>query len=150
MRTRVAKEFRWEMAHRLPYHSGGCQNLHGHSYSAWVELEGEPDPQGMVLDYLELARLMQPIVQELDHAFLCDESDALMCEFFRQHPHFKVVYVPFATTAENIAAYIARRLARELSRYSNLCRLRVRVQETERTFAEVQLELPLGDSPTTP
>jgi 6-pyruvoyltetrahydropterin/6-carboxytetrahydropterin synthase len=141
MSLRIAKEFRWEMAHRLPFHTGGCQNLHGHSYRAWIALEGDPDPNGMVLDYLELARLVQPLLEKLDHAFLCSTDDTLMQEFFRQHPEFKVVFVPFPTTAENIARYLADQLRETLQAYPNVHRLHVRVQETDRTFAEVTLEL---------
>ena len=37
---KVAKEFRWEMAHRLQHHKGKCSNLHGHSYKMIVEFKG--------------------------------------------------------------------------------------------------------------
>ncbi len=137
MSVRIAKTFHWEMGHRLPGHTGGCQHLHGHSYAVRVELEGQPDERGMVLDYHELTRLVRPIIQELDHAFLCDTSDTVMKAFFEGHPEFKVVYVPFPTTAENIARYIAERLLIALQAYSHLELLRVRVHETPRTFAEV-------------
>ena len=39
---KIAKEFRWEMGHRLPEHFGLCKNIHGHSYKMVVEFEGEP------------------------------------------------------------------------------------------------------------
>lgn len=144
---RIAKEFRWEMAHRLPFHTGGCQNIHGHSYRATVILEGEADEHGMVLDYLELARIVEPLIAELDHAFLCSADDPVMLDFFRQHPEFKVVIVPFSTTAENLARYLAERLSEPLRRFPQLQRFWVRVQETERTFAEVTCELsPVLDS----
>ncbi|MGA1250362.1 MAG: 6-pyruvoyl trahydropterin synthase family protein, partial [Candidatus Kapaibacteriota bacterium] len=52
MISRIAKEFHWEMGHRLPFHDGGCQNIHGHSYTMRVEVIGEIDPAtGMVIDY---------------------------------------------------------------------------------------------------
>ena len=38
---KIAKEFRWEMGHRLPEHFGLCKNIHGHSYKMIVEFEGE-------------------------------------------------------------------------------------------------------------
>jgi 6-pyruvoyltetrahydropterin/6-carboxytetrahydropterin synthase len=141
MSVRIAKEFRWEMAHRLPFHTGGCQNIHGHSYRALVTVEGQPDAHGMVLDYLELARIVDPLIQELDHSFLCSADDTVMLEFFRQHPEFKVVIIPFPTTAENIARYLAERLAQQLQNYPTVQRLSVRVHETERTFAEASRTL---------
>src|SRR5437868_1916429 len=61
MLTRIAKDFRWEMAHRLPEHEGGCRNVHGHSYRMWVEISGEPQANGMVLDYFEISAIVDPM-----------------------------------------------------------------------------------------
>lgn len=146
MLTRIAKEFHWEMAHRLPYHTGGCQNVHGHSYKLWVELEGEPNTQGMVLDYLELKQVVAPLVDGLDHSFLCDRSDEVMMKFFAENP-LKVVIVDFPTTAENIASHLIDEISSRLQEHitaENMQRLktiRVRVQETERTYSEVSRSL---------
>ena len=99
MLTRIAKDFRWEMAHRLPNHNGGCRNVHGHSYRMWVELTGEPDDQGMVIDYFDLKKMVDPLISEIDHAFLCDLSDTLIVNFL-ESSGLKAVYVDFPTTAE--------------------------------------------------
>ncbi|MCS6808673.1 MAG: 6-pyruvoyl tetrahydropterin synthase family protein [Bacteroidota bacterium] len=141
MTTRIAKEFRWEMAHRLPFHTAGCQNIHGHSYKLWVELEGTPDYRGMVMDYIDLKAVVEPIIRQLDHSFLCDRSDELMVQFFRTNT-LKVNYVDFPTTAENIAQYLLREIAFRLRESQSVAvrRIRVRVQETERTYAEVALD----------
>ncbi len=138
MKTRIAKDFRWEMGHRLPFHNGGCQNIHGHSYRLRVEITGEPDAYGMVLDYFDLKTAVQPLVDALDHAFMCDESDATMQDFFRENP-MKVVNVPFHTTAENIARYILEHITAELADAvgARIESVSVRVSETETTFAEV-------------
>ncbi len=54
MESRIAKEFHWEMGHRLPFHQGGCQNIHGHSYTMRVEIIGTIDPAtGMVIEHPE-------------------------------------------------------------------------------------------------
>jgi 6-pyruvoyltetrahydropterin/6-carboxytetrahydropterin synthase len=136
MLTTIAKDFRWEMAHRLPFHEGGCRNVHGHSYQMWVELTGEPDAHGMVLDYFVLKQMVDPLVAEIDHSFLCDRTDTLIVEFLNSSK-LKAVYVDFPTTAENIAKWFFERLAAVFSTMKHLCELRVRIQETERTFAEV-------------
>jgi 6-pyruvoyltetrahydropterin/6-carboxytetrahydropterin synthase len=135
MRITIAKDFHWEMAHRLPFHEGGCKNVHGHSYTMRVELEGDTDAHGMVMDYYDLKSIVQPLVDKLDHSFLCDRSDAVMMAFFDQHP-LKVNYVDFPTTAENIAVFVLREIKPRLQQYSSLKRVKVRVHETERTFAE--------------
>ncbi len=136
MLTCIAKDFRWEMAHRLPAHTGGCRNVHGHSYRLWIELTGEPDEQGMVLDYFVLKSMVDPLIAEIDHAFLCDRSDTLIVQFL-ESSGLKAVYVNFPTTAENIAQWFFERLSKLFVRMKHLQKLRVRIQETERTYAEV-------------
>jgi 6-pyruvoyltetrahydropterin/6-carboxytetrahydropterin synthase len=130
------------MAHRLPDHSGGCRNVHGHSYRMWVELAGEPDEMGMVLDYFDLKKMVDPLIAEIDHAFLCDRSDTLIVDFL-ESSDLKAVYVNFPTTAENLAKWFFERLQALFYQLNNglsmkhLHELRVRIQETERTYAEV-------------
>ena len=136
---RIAKDFRWEMGHRLPFHSGGCQNIHGHSYRMRVAIEGTLDDNGMVLDYFDLKEIVDPLVQHVDHSFLCDQSDEQMLAFFRDNP-LKHVIVPFRTTAENLAGWMLEQIANELKQYRNIRTLTVRVHETEKTYAEVRGE----------
>lgn len=133
--TRIAKEYRWEMGHRLVQHEGLCKNIHGHSYSLRVEIEGSTDATGMVMDFYDLSTLVQPIVDELDHCFICDHDDAVMIEFFLGNP-MKVVVVQFPTTAENICAWIAERLAPEFAQFERIHSFTLRLHETERAYAE--------------
>ncbi|HEY3876639.1 MAG TPA: 6-carboxytetrahydropterin synthase, partial [Candidatus Kapabacteria bacterium] len=123
-------------AHRLPEHNGGCRNVHGHSYRMSVELAGEPDATGMVLDYFTLSEMVAPLVAEIDHAFLCDRSDTLIVDFLKSSG-LKAVYVDFPTTAENLAKWFFERFRPLFSPMKHLRELRVRIEETERTYAEV-------------
>ena len=59
---KIAKEFRWEMGHRLKFHKGKCINLHGHSYKMMVEFTGDVDENGMVLDYYDVKEIISPLV----------------------------------------------------------------------------------------
>lgn len=138
--VRIAKSFKWEMAHRLPYHKAGCQNLHGHSYRLDVAVEGSPLPNGMVMDYGDLKALVQPLIDKLDHAFMCSADDTIMVEFLRGKD-LKVVHVDFYSTAENIALYLAREIGLHLRSFSNLSRLDIRVAETLHSYAEVTTNL---------
>lgn len=133
--TRIAKEFHWEMGHRLPFHEGGCRNIHGHSYRMRVVVEGSLDENGMVLDYFDLKSIIDPLVADLDHAFLCDENDAEMLAFFAANP-LKHVVVPFLSTAENLAGWFLEKIVEKLRTYSNIFAITVRIYETERTYAE--------------
>ncbi len=133
--TRIAKEYRWEMGHRLVFHQGLCKNIHGHSYSLRIQLEGEVDHNGMILDFYELSTIVEPIIEELDHSFLCDESDEVMIEFFLNNP-MKVVMVPFVTTAEHICSWILDRIVEALKHNTRICSISARLNETERAWAE--------------
>ncbi len=133
--TTIAKDFHWEMGHRLPFHKGGCQNIHGHSYRMRVVIEGNLDVNGMVLDYFDLKEIVEPIVARLDHSFLCDDADREMLDFFAANP-LKHVVVPFRTTAENLAGWFLERIGERLSGFPSLISLTVRIHETERTYAE--------------
>ncbi len=140
MSVRIAKEFHWEMGHRLPGHPSGCQNLHGHSYRLTVELDGDPNEFGMVMDYGELTRAVMPLVDQLDHAFACWTEDATMRELM-ERTGMKCVMLPFQTTAENLARWMLERLAGPLAR-PNVNRVAVRLSETAKVFAEASMEFP--------
>lgn len=138
--VRIAKDFHWEMGHRLPFHAGACRNLHGHSYRMQVVVEGTLDANGMVLDYFDLKEIVQPLVDRLDHAFLCDANDSEMLGFFERNP-LKYVVVPFTTTAENLAGWFAVQIAELLASYPNVLSIDVRIHETERSYAERSLDV---------
>lgn len=140
MECTIAKEFHWEMGHRLPFHNGLCKNIHGHSYKMIVEVTGTTDANGMVLDYYDLANVVSPIVQELDHSFICDDDDSVMIEFFLNNP-MKVVSVPFRTTAENISQWLLERMLVKFAEFDSVNSVKIRLQETERVYAEVSAKI---------
>lgn len=77
MKVRLIKDFRFEAAQRLPNAPEGhsCRELHGHSFKVEVVVEGEVDPQtGWLYDHARISEAMEPIVTELDHAYLNDIS----------------------------------------------------------------------------
>ncbi len=136
----IAKEYRWEMGHRLMDHEGLCKNVHGHSYCLRVDLEGSLNNSGMVMDFFDLDKLVHPLVDQLDHCFLCDESDSAMVEFFLSNP-MKVVMVDFPTTVENICMWIAEELKPALAAHAALTAFSIRLYETERSFAQCRVVL---------
>lgn len=136
----IAKEFHWEMGHRLPFHEGGCRNVHGHSYRMRVSVSGTLDSNGMVVDYFDLRRILDPVIDRIDHAFLCDRSDAVMLAFLEEN-NLKRVVVDFPSTAENIALWLLGQVAQELQGYENIAEIAVRLHETENTYAEAKRSL---------
>jgi 6-pyruvoyltetrahydropterin/6-carboxytetrahydropterin synthase len=134
MLIRIAKEFRWEMGHRLPYHKEGCENLHGHSYRAEIEVLGERDAGGMVLDYGDLGAAIAPYVAQMDHSFMVYDQDELVRGFLAEN-ELKATVVPFHSTAENIAAWLLDELRPKLEG-PRIHGITVRVFETAKSVAE--------------
>ncbi len=136
---KIAKDFRWEMGHRLPFHKGKCKNLHGHSYKITVELEGDTDENGMVIDYYDVKELIAPIIEELDHSFMVYIEDKDLLEVLRKM-NSKHVVVNFQSTAENICGYFLERI-KNASPPQNVKKIKVWVYETESTYASDELYL---------
>ncbi|MBI5645503.1 MAG: 6-carboxytetrahydropterin synthase [Ignavibacteriae bacterium] len=136
--VRIARLFHWEMGHRLPFHEGGCANIHGHSYRMWVEVAGQCDENGMLIDYGDLKLAVQPLVEPLDHAFLCYTGDSVMRDFLA-FQGFKCALVPFQSTAENITRYFLDKIWEVIAKQPRITELTVRIHETENSYAEAKM-----------
>ncbi|BAU64154.1 queuosine biosynthesis protein QueD [Stanieria sp. NIES-3757] len=72
----IYKEFYFEAAHQLPHHDGKCRRLHGHSWVGRVYVKGDRlitngSKQGMVIDYGDIKKYLQPLLDNfLDHYYL--------------------------------------------------------------------------------
>ena len=87
-------------AHTLVGHIGPCKKMHGHNWKVEVEITGEKlDKIGMVVDFKEIRKATNLVVDELDHEFLNNLEP-----FSEDNP-----------TAENIARYIFTKLSEEFS-----------------------------------
>jgi len=92
----LTKEFTFDAAHKLEWHSGPCKNLHGHTYKLHVTVQGDLDENGMVIDFGDLQKTVEEkVLDKLDH------SDLNL-----------VISNP---TAENIAVWIWKQLKDDLS-----------------------------------
>jgi len=140
---RIAKRFRWEGAHRLPWHDGLCKSLHGHSYTMFVEIEGEPDERGMLMDFKDLKLCLVDLIEAWDHATMValDDTELRNVVESRDWKHF---ILPYDTTAENICIYAAEYLIQNseaVLRSHGIGTVRVRVSETETCYAEAERHL---------
>jgi 6-pyruvoyltetrahydropterin/6-carboxytetrahydropterin synthase len=106
----LVKEFDFDAAHNLVHYHGKCERLHGHTYKLTVKLEGSPDSEGMIFDFLELKEIVkEKVLNRLDHSYLNN-------------------FIP-QPTAENIAVFVWDELEKSLERDN--CRLyEVEVWET--------------------
>lgn len=125
------------MGHRLPFHEGLCKNIHGHSYCMVVEVEGEINENGMIIDFYDLGKVVNPIIDEFDHAFMCWEEDTEVRNFLEKL-HMKRVIVDYHSTVENICSDFSRRITGELRKIKNsrFKAVTVRVSETPNSSAE--------------
>lgn len=136
---KIAKEFRWEMGHRLPEHFGQCKNIHGHSYKMIVEFEGDLDKNQMVIDYYDVEKIINPVIEKLDHAFMVNKNDKIVLEFLEKMNSKKII-VDFNSTAENICNYLLSEI-KETKLPSNISSIKVRVYETQFDYAEEIMRL---------
>lgn len=136
---KIAKEFRWEMGHRLPDHFGLCKNIHGHSYKMIIEFEGELNKDQMVIDYYDVEKIINPVIEKLDHSYMVNKDDKVLLEFLEKINSKKVV-VDFHATAENICLYLLNEV-KKCSLPENLSYVKVRVYETQFDYAEEILRL---------
>jgi len=136
---KIAKEFRWEMGHRLTFHQGLCINLHGHSYKMLVEVDGDLDKNGMIIDYFDLKKAVGPIIDELDHSFMVKETDTELLEFLKKMGS-KHVIIKTDSTAENLCFYMLDRIEKA-GLPKNVNSIMVKIFETENTYAEAERNL---------
>lgn len=116
MKATISKDFAFSASHVLDTLGDGhpCARLHGHNYLVRVEVSGEVDAHGMVLDYGELDGFAQLLAERYDHRHLND-------------------VLPLSPpTAENLAATLATE-ARAFVPTS--LAVRVGVAETPRVWA---------------
>jgi len=139
---KIAKEYRWEMGHRLPNHPGLCRNVHGHSYRMIVELEGEVNDDGMVIDFYELGKVVKPIVEMFDHSFLVHKDDSKLISMLEELGSRKVV-VDYLATVENICKDMLQRIIKDIREkgFKNISRVTVTLFETPNASATLMLEV---------
>jgi len=70
MQAELVKTFRFEAAHALANLPEGhkCRRMHGHSYRVDIHVVGEVQVgPAWVMDFADLKRTVQPIIDRLDH-----------------------------------------------------------------------------------
>jgi 6-pyruvoyltetrahydropterin/6-carboxytetrahydropterin synthase len=70
----ITKKFTFESAHFLPLFPEGhkCRRLHGHSFRLEVNITGDIGPDGTVMDFGIVKKIVKPFVDKLDHNCIND------------------------------------------------------------------------------
>ena len=115
----VSVEHKFAAGHALRNYKGRCENVHGHNWRIEITVTGEKlDSAGMLVDFLELKRLIDAAVDPLDHRFL------------NEVPPFDAVN----PSAENIAEHLYGEISRGLDGANDRAPVRVsqvKVWETD-------------------
>jgi 6-pyruvoyltetrahydropterin/6-carboxytetrahydropterin synthase len=116
----VSVEHTFAAAHFLRNYHGKCERLHGHNYKVQVRVSGpELDESGMLVDFVELKRLLHGATEKLDHQFLNE-----MTPFDVVNP-----------SAENIARHLYEEIASGLTDDRGARLMEVKVWETDKQYA---------------
>lgn len=94
----LSQTFYFEAAHTLEraYETDSSRRIHGHTYGAEVQVQGQPDANGMVVDLARLRAAIATVRDTLDHHFLDDVAEL------------------GAPTLENLCLYIHARVAAQV------------------------------------
>ena len=124
----VSVEETFAAGHALRNYKGKCENVHGHNYRIRVTMEGDHlNSIGLLIDFIELKRVMRKTIEYLDHKFINDVPP-----FDVENP-----------SAENIAKFFYEEIAAgmKLQEAENEPKLaEVRVWETDTSIASYRLK----------
>jgi 6-pyruvoyltetrahydropterin/6-carboxytetrahydropterin synthase len=73
---KLTQTFHFDAAHTLKgryvdiHAKMQSENIHGHTYTASISVDGEPDENGMVKDFGHFKWAIEPLKLQLDHKFL--------------------------------------------------------------------------------
>ena len=120
----VTIEETFAAGHALRNYRGKCENVHGHNYRCQVTLEGaELDEIGLLVDFVELKRVVHGVLDRLDHQWL------------NEFPPFDVLN----PSAENMARYIYEQVAEGLKVREGVRIALVKLWETDTAHATYRL-----------
>ena len=135
----ISKTFFFDAAHRLPFHKGKCFNLHGHRYEITVEVEGDLDVNGLLMDYGDMKKGIGAWIDDnLDHATLVSSDDGPLFAYVTHAGFRHYVFNATTTTAENMAMELAHTFAAMLP--NGISIKRVRIKETPTSEAVYEIE----------
>jgi len=109
-------EGHFDSAHFLANYQGKCSNIHGHRWVVDVEVKAEKLKEGgqldgMVIDFGDLKRDVNDMVDSYDHAFIYQEGTlkATTIACFEDEG-FRIISIDFRPTAENFAKFFYDKL----------------------------------------
>ena len=88
----------------------------------------------MVIDFYDIEKIVSPIIEKLDHAFMINKNDKVAIDFLEKMNSKKVV-VDFESTVENISKYLLEEIGKS-QLPTTVKKINVRIFETADDYAE--------------
>ncbi len=138
---KISRIFEFDAGHRIPNHNSECRNLHGHRYKLELTLQGKvlntqgESHEGMVLDFADIKKITNKIVDQVDHSFFVYESDTQMLDFLKTTDS-KYTVLTAIPTVENIAKFLLENLKPNFEKTYNdsLIIKKIKLWETPNCF----------------
>lgn len=120
---KISAQKRFSASHIIKDYPGECGRLHGHNWNVKVTVKAkELNNFGMAIDFKELSKILNEVIEKLDHYHLNDI------------PPFNEIQ----PTAENLAKFFYGELKSKLAQYKNVEIDSVEIWETEKYSAIYQ------------
>jgi 6-pyruvoyltetrahydropterin/6-carboxytetrahydropterin synthase len=120
---KISAQKRFSASHIIKDYPGECGRLHGHNWNVKVTVKAkELNDFGMAIDFKELSKILNEVIEKLDHYHLNDI------------PPFNEIQ----PTAENLAKFFYDELKSKLAQYKNVEIDSVEIWETEKYSAIYQ------------
>lgn len=117
----IKKEYTFDAAHMLKGHFGKCKNLHGHTYKLICyfktdKLNTDGSDRDMVIDFYHVNEIVKPLINEIDHSFICDTTDPTQMAILNllSKSDKKIYQIPFRSTSENLAKHFYQLIKQDL------------------------------------
>ncbi|MFO0940724.1 MAG: 6-carboxytetrahydropterin synthase [Pirellulales bacterium] len=148
MSLTIMRRIRFCAGHRLFKHGGKCEHFHGHNYVADFFVTSETqDSVGRIVDFSDLkTRCKGWLDEHWDHSFLVFEQDDNAIQALKLVQPSRLFQLPYNPTAENMAKYLLEVAAPEFMKGSGARVVRVRIWETEDSYAEAAIDNLSGSS----
>ena len=145
----VHKDYlKFSAAHFLIFPDGTAEQLHGHNYKVYVDVQTGLDQHGLVLNFKEIKPLIRELVDSLDeHVLIPGQHPVLTARptadgqmeirygaRFYSIPAKEVIVLPISnSSAENLATWVGREILARIERHwpgLHVQKLSVGVEET--------------------
>lgn len=98
----IGKEYIFDSAHSIAGHAR-CGQVHGHTWTLEVMVDGNLQDNGMVVDFHDLNDVVRPIIKDLDHTYLNDT----IAHSQYYHTTFEEINGSRPVTAETLTRFLA-------------------------------------------